>query len=138
MSNVIDIDQPDLKRFPKFQKAKSMELVLDEGEILFIPALWFHNVRALEPCIAVNVFWKDLDDSFYEKKDLYGNKVWRHVHVQATDFFSLLPFTKDFPIAAKSMKEVENALASLAQLPPYYRNFYARRIIFDIKQAFHL
>lgn len=45
-SAVTDIDSPDFKVFPKFELANRMriELLLEEGEVLFIPALWFHNV----------------------------------------------------------------------------------------------
>lgn len=38
-------------------------------------AMWFHNVIALEPCLSVNVFWRDLPRPLYEPKDIYGNKV---------------------------------------------------------------
>jgi hypothetical protein len=49
--------------------------LFDNASVEFIVAYWFHNVLALEPCIAVNIFWKHLSDDFYQKKDLYGNKV---------------------------------------------------------------
>lgn len=56
----VDIDRPDLTRFPKFPKAKSCECVLEAGEILFIPAFWWHQVYSLDdnkfPTISVN-FW---------------------------------------------------------------------------------
>ena len=88
------------------------------GEILFIPSLWFHNVLALEPCVSINIFWKHLGDEMYEKKDLYGNK-------------DLLP-------AAKAMKDGEDICSMLSQLPPYYRGFYARKIIANIKSTLDL
>jgi tRNA wybutosine-synthesizing protein 5 len=85
------------------------------GEVLFIPALWFHNVHALEPCVSVNIFWKHLSEDMYEKKDLYGNK-------------DLVP-------AAKALKQAEEITASLAQVPEYYRYFYAKMLIQNIKSA---
>lgn len=36
-SEVVDIDSPDLKRFPDFVKAKRYECVLEPGDLLFIP-----------------------------------------------------------------------------------------------------
>lgn len=36
-SEVLDIDAPDLKRFPEFVKAKRYECVLEPGDLLFIP-----------------------------------------------------------------------------------------------------
>lgn len=84
-SHVLDIDNPDLIQFPLFAKAHKIECILKEGEILFIPgisqsydnheAYWFHNVLTMDPCIAVNIFWKHMTDEFYYSKDLYGNRV---------------------------------------------------------------
>jgi tRNA wybutosine-synthesizing protein 5 len=85
---------------------------------LFIPSLWFHNVLTYEPCVAVNVFWKHLEDDLYEKKDLYGNK-------------DLLP-------GDKALKSVDSILSSLSQLPEYYREFYARKLIASLKSSLSL
>ena len=73
-SQVIDIDHPDLEKYPEFQKAKPYECVMERGDILFIPALWFHNMTALDFSVAVNVFWRNLPRELYDKKDPYGNK----------------------------------------------------------------
>ena len=41
----------------KFMK---IDLVLSKepGDALFIPALWFHNVRALQFACSINIFWR--------------------------------------------------------------------------------
>ena len=44
---VIDIDDPDLKEFPIFAEVTRHECVMEPGDVLFIPALWFHNVTSL-------------------------------------------------------------------------------------------
>ncbi|KYC42616.1 hypothetical protein WA1_15555 [Scytonema hofmannii PCC 7110] len=55
----VNIDKPDLDKFPKFQNAKSMECVLEPGEMLFIPAFWWHQVYSLDQInIAVNFWWQ--------------------------------------------------------------------------------
>ena len=36
-SEVLDIDNPDLKRYPEFVKAMRYECELEPGDILFIP-----------------------------------------------------------------------------------------------------
>ncbi len=69
-SKVLDIENPDLEKFPKFAKANSMECVLEPGDILYIPACWWHNVITLAPSISINVFYKHLEDDAYTKKDL--------------------------------------------------------------------
>ena len=37
-------------------------------------AMWFHNVISLDFGVAVNVFWRHLEENFYDHKDTYGNK----------------------------------------------------------------
>lgn len=88
-SAVVDMEAPDLAKYPLFAQAQRVEFVLEPGDMLFIPgicrarqayslasaALWFHNVLPLEPCVSVNMFWKHLPDEAYQGKDLYGNKV---------------------------------------------------------------
>jgi len=108
-SEVLDIDNPDLKKFPLFAKVRHHETVLEPGDILFIPALWFHNTLALNPNVAINVFWQHLDSSFYDKKDIYGNK-------------DLVP-------AVQALQLIEKASQLLNQLPDDYKDFYARRSI---------
>ena len=108
-SEILDIDNPDYEKYPLFLNIKRHECLLMPGDVLFIPALWFHNVLALDFSISVNVFWKHLDDCFYEKKDLYGNK-------------DLVQATKAFQSTDKSIKE-------LNMLPKVYRDFYLKRVI---------
>ncbi|PVD38143.1 hypothetical protein C0Q70_00754 [Pomacea canaliculata] len=112
-SAVLDIDNPDLIRFPKFAKACRIEGCLEPGDILFIPALWFHNVISKDFGIAVNVFWKHLQNDLYDGKDTYGNK-------------DLIP-------AQRAMQIVDNAIKALENLPKEYRDFYARRLMLRIQ-----
>ena len=43
-SRVVDIDNSDLDQFPLFAHAQKHVAELIPGDILFIPALWFHNM----------------------------------------------------------------------------------------------
>jgi Cupin-like domain len=43
----------DLTKFPLFAKAKGVRFVLEEGEMLYGAAGWWHTTRALTPSIAV-------------------------------------------------------------------------------------
>ncbi|MFL9458794.1 cupin-like domain-containing protein [Tolypothrix bouteillei VB521301_2] len=62
----LNIDKPDFDKFPKFQKAKYIECLLEPGEMLFIPAFWWHHVYSLDRVnIAVNFWWQaNLKDYF--------------------------------------------------------------------------
>ncbi|KAG9349393.1 hypothetical protein JZ751_027836 [Albula glossodonta] len=114
-SEVLDIDSPDLERYPEFVKARRYECVLEPGDVLFIPALWFHNTLALQFGVGVNVFWRHLKAESYDKKDPYGNK--------------------DPVAAARAMQVLERALQALEELPPDYRDFYARRMVLRIQNS---
>ena len=53
----VDPANPDLKRFPKFAHAEPTTVVLNAGEMLFLPAYWWHQVQhAPRRNMAVN-FW---------------------------------------------------------------------------------
>jgi len=113
-SQVVDIDNPDLDTFPNFANAVRYECLLQPGDVLFIPALWFHNVIALDFCISVNVFWRHLAKEMYDIRDVYGNK--------------------DPTPVTRAMQGLEKAMKTLEELPDEYRDFYSRRLIAKIEQ----
>ncbi|XP_066991715.2 tRNA wybutosine-synthesizing protein 5 [Anabrus simplex] len=115
-SQVIDIDNPDTKLYPKFFEAERHECFMEPGDILFIPALWFHNALALDYGVAVNVFWRHLAYDFYDKKDPYGNK-------------DLIP-------GSRALQMVENASKLLDTLPEEYRDFYVKRMIATLQNKY--
>ncbi|XP_048664208.1 tRNA wybutosine-synthesizing protein 5 isoform X2 [Marmota marmota marmota] len=112
-SEVLNIDNPDLVKYPLFSKARRYECTLKAGDILFIPALWFHNVISEEFGVGVNVFWKHLPSECYDKTDTYGNK--------------------DPKAASRAAQILDRALKTLAELPEEYRDFYARRMVLYIQ-----
>ena len=76
-SPISDIHNYDKLQYPLFQHAlhNSITIQLSPGECLFIPSLWSHSVTSTDNIsVAVNIFWKQLDLTMYESKDLYGNK----------------------------------------------------------------
>jgi hypothetical protein len=64
---LVDIKHPDLQRFPRYAEAAKVAVVaeLDPGDAVYIPALWWHNVEALEDFnVLVNYWWRDVPDFF--------------------------------------------------------------------------
>ncbi|XP_004628660.1 tRNA wybutosine-synthesizing protein 5 isoform X1 [Octodon degus] len=112
-SEVVNIDKPDLAKYPLFSKARRHECSLEAGDVLFIPALWFHNVISEEFGVGVNVFWKHLPSECYDKTDMYGNK--------------------DPTAASRAVQILDRALKTLAELPEEYQDFYARRMVLHIQ-----
>ncbi|XP_021053648.1 tRNA wybutosine-synthesizing protein 5 isoform X1 [Mus pahari] len=112
-SEVLNIDSPDLDKYPLFPKARRYECSLEAGDVLFIPALWFHNVVSEEFGVGVNIFWKHLPSECYDTTDTYGNK--------------------DPVAASRAVQILDRALKILAELPEEYRDFYARQMVLRIQ-----
>jgi hypothetical protein len=83
-SRVPDVDRWNDDEFPLFRRsvARRLECELGPGDVLFLPALWFHNVTSKDFSVAINVFWRSHLDhldkgvavahqDMYDAKDLY-------------------------------------------------------------------
>jgi lysine-specific demethylase 8 len=55
-SLVKDVENPDLKKSPKFAEATYFDTILNPGDAMFIPRGAWHYVRSLSTSISVN-FW---------------------------------------------------------------------------------
>jgi ribosomal protein L16 Arg81 hydroxylase len=57
--SLVDLETPDLARFPRFATAlaSALECELEPGEALFIPRHWWHHVSSLEPYNALVNYW---------------------------------------------------------------------------------
>ena len=64
--SLVDFYNPDGEKQPLFDKVKGkMHATIEEGDILFIPAYWWHHVRSSsERNIAVN-YWYTPNYMFY-------------------------------------------------------------------------
>lgn len=59
-TSMVDIEQPDLERFPRYADAAATMMVaeLEAGDALFVPSLWWHEVRAEGALnVLVNYWW---------------------------------------------------------------------------------
>lgn len=58
--SVVDFHAPDFERYPRFREAlaHARSAVLEPGDALFIPSMWWHHVEGLERFnILVNYWW---------------------------------------------------------------------------------
>jgi len=93
--------------FPLLKKANKYTGVLKSGEILFIPALWFHATKALSFAVSINNFFFALESKFYAK-DLYGNR--------------------DPILVEQAEKHLKQAAECLEKLPERYMLFYRAKL----------
>ena len=122
--STVDLRDPDFTKFPKFREAleSAQEAVLEPGDAIYIPILWWHGVEALEPLnILVNYWWND--DSPAHHKPLLGlvhsmalisglpaeqREVWRA-------FFDHFVFQKDGDPAAHLPDNLQDVMGKLSQ-----------------------
>lgn len=89
----VDIQDPNLEQFPRFEEAGRLECTLRPGDALFMPAFWWHEVQSRpDPVqqrnLAVNFWWVTL---------CLVVTVYRSVF-DSSDRYEPV-FTKEFPCA---------------------------------------
>ncbi len=58
----VDLREPDYEKYPRFREAleSAEEAVLEPGDAIYIPVLWWHGVEALDSLnILVNYWWNE-------------------------------------------------------------------------------
>jgi hypothetical protein len=65
--SLVDIRAPDYERFPRYREAEAhgMSAILEPGDAIYIPAMWWHGVESLDPFnVMVNTWWRDVPSYF--------------------------------------------------------------------------
>ncbi|KAI9005876.1 hypothetical protein BC832DRAFT_531174 [Gaertneriomyces semiglobifer] len=52
----VDVEHPDLLKYPLFASAQCVECIVEPGDLLYIPRGWWHHVRSLSISFSVS-FW---------------------------------------------------------------------------------
>jgi LPS sulfotransferase NodH len=50
----VECERPDLSRHPKFRNATIIDIVVEPGEVLFMPVGWWHHVRTLDVSMTIS------------------------------------------------------------------------------------
>ncbi|CAI5734731.1 unnamed protein product [Hyaloperonospora brassicae] len=53
----VQVENPDIEKFPDFCHAKYVECILGEGEMLYIPPKYWHYVKSLSTSFSVSFWW---------------------------------------------------------------------------------
>jgi Cupin-like domain len=55
----VDIDAPELDRFPEFRRARHLEFFLEAGEMLYIPSYWWHGIYSPGISLALTMTYRN-------------------------------------------------------------------------------
>ena len=61
--SLVDLNNPDFERFPRFSEAlrHAQTAVLEPGDAIYIPSMWWHAVEGLESFnVLINHWWRDV------------------------------------------------------------------------------
>lgn len=90
------------------------DVKLRPGDVLYIPPLWLHAARPLTPCVAVNVFFRNLANTAYPHgRDVYASR--------------------DLAAYEKGRKKVAGIVRDFGDLPLDVRRFYLLRLAEELK-----
>ncbi|MBG0811169.1 cupin-like domain-containing protein [Methylosinus sp. H3A] len=59
----VDVEKPDYDRHPLYRLAKPTEVVVEPGDILYMPPGALHHVRSLDCALSFNVDWHTKDSA---------------------------------------------------------------------------
>ncbi len=54
-----DLHAPDYARFPRLRGLEVLGTVLEPGELLYIPSLWWHQAASIDTSVSINLWWAD-------------------------------------------------------------------------------
>lgn len=72
---------PDLVRYPSYSQAQALHCTVRAGELLYLPALWFHHVQQSHGCIAGKVIQGNQGPTRYWLGVAPTEKKGPHLHV---------------------------------------------------------
>jgi hypoxia-inducible factor 1-alpha inhibitor (HIF hydroxylase) len=55
----VDFYRPDHLTYPRFSEAKGVTVILEPGDVLYLPPYWWHHVESLTETIGIN-FWLEM------------------------------------------------------------------------------
>jgi len=102
----VNCDTPDLTRFPLFTNAQCQYCILEPGEMLFIPAFFWHQVTALDTGISINMFYGDPGENIFIAK-MFRPPYREHFYYW---FLNILEQNKKYPSFEKIISRIPEVI----------------------------
>ncbi len=113
----VNIEDPDLDRFPRYREATPVEVVLNPGELIVVPAGWLHQVTSLDPSISVTGNWVNraniavfLRDAVAQRVDQVRERRSRAPQALVDGLRRLCPVLEDGVVSTEPGRVVLNGL----------------------------
>ena len=91
MSNFsrVEIETPDLSRYPRFSRATPLRTILKPGDFIYIPIYWWHQFYTLEASLNVNFWWQATAGQALRRQGLHywprmARDLYLHKHIVRT------------------------------------------------------
>lgn len=108
-SSSINVFSKNASSNPALAHVHPHEAIMEPGDILFIPSMWFHAAAPTEGMsIAVNVFFRNLQNGYAAGRDVYGNR--------------------DLAAYEKGRKDIAKIVRTFEDLPADVSGFYLERL----------
>ncbi|MCJ1392139.1 tRNA methyltransferase ppm2 [Xylographa bjoerkii] len=112
-SSSINVFAVDALRSGSLAKTHPLEVVLQPGDVLFIPPLWAHSAFPTDGVsVAVNIFFKNIATGYAAGRDVYGNR--------------------DIQAYEDGRRDVEKISKRFGGIPPAMRKCYLERLAAEL------
>jgi hypothetical protein len=123
--SMVDFEQPDFDRFPRFAEAlkQARTVVLEPGDAVYVPSMWWHHVEGLESLnILINHWWLPVPGYFGAPLDALFHAILSIRELPAPQrrawraFFDHYIFEPDEALAAHIPPDRRGVLGELDEL----------------------
>lgn len=97
----VDPDAPDLDSYPEYAQAQPARVLVEPGDMLYIPPGMLHHVKSLDTCISFNIDFHtpaSVMDSFRHIRNGMPKQVMYYNAVSALGVIAGLPSRMVFPL----------------------------------------
>ena len=136
--SMVDISNPDLDQYPRYTEAEKsgQQAILEPGDGIFIPALWWHGVESLDALnILINYWWGGMSHSQLSANDslmhsmLSIARLSPHKRAAWQRFFEYYVFRTESDPAAHLPAQLEDLVTQLSpELQAQLRDFLSKQL----------